>query len=72
MQKYNFFTNGLENQDYQIKKSTRIQKKYIVNKVDINKLLNRVKVSKKAENIKNFKLVCISMLIISTTLLIIF
>jgi|TARA_B110000967_G_scaffold196986_1_gene228197 hypothetical protein len=71
MQKYNFFTNTQINKNFEIKKLTTNQKKILVNKVDINTLLNRVKVSKKNEYIKKIKLIGISLLIISTTVLVV-
>ena len=71
MQKYNFFTNTQINKNFEIKKLTTNQKKISVNKVDINTLLNRVKVSKKSEYIKKIKLIGICLLIISTTVLVV-
>ena len=71
MQKYNFFTNTQINKNFEIKKLTTNQKKILVNKVDINTLLNRVKVSKKNEYIKKIKLIGICLLIISTTVLVV-
>ena len=71
MQKYNLFTNTQINKNFEIKKITSIQKKNLVNKVDINTLLNRVKTSKKIEYIKKIKLIGISLLIISTTVLVV-
>ena len=71
MHKYNFFTNTQINKNFEIKKLANIRKKNLVNKVDINTLLNRVKVSKKMEHIKKIKLIGFSLLIISTTVLVV-
>jgi|TARA_B110000305_G_C19384664_1_gene611546 hypothetical protein len=66
MPKYHFLAGAIENHDLQIKKSKSIQRKPAYIKADINNLLNRVKISRKDEKIKNIRLVCVSLITVSS------
>ena len=66
MSKYHFFAGDIENHDLQIKKSKSIHRKHAAIKADINNLLNRVKISRKDEKIKNIRLVCVSLITVSS------
>ena len=62
MPKYHFYAGDIENHNLQIKKSKSIYRKPSAIKADINNLLNRVKISKKNDKIKNIRLVCVSLI----------
>jgi hypothetical protein len=66
MYKNSFYSGSSTSQEFEIKNSKNIQTRKYVKSVDINKLLNRVKINEKIKKKKDLKLIGISLLMISS------
>ena len=66
MYKHSFYAGSSTSQEFEIKNSKNIQTRKYVKSVDINKLLNRVKINAKIKKKKDLKLIGISLLMISS------
>tara|TARA_B110000971_G_scaffold207268_1_gene231319 strand:- start:392 stop:613 length:222 start_codon:yes stop_codon:yes gene_type:complete len=66
MYKHSFYAGSSTSKEFEIKNSKNIQTRKYVKSVDINKLLNRVKINEKIKKKKDLKLIGISLLMISS------
>lgn len=66
MYKHNFYSSTSTNQKIPTRNSNNIQNRKQIKSVDINKLLNRVRINEKIKKKKDLKLIGISLLIISS------
>ena len=66
MYKHSFYSDVSTNQKIPTKNSNNIQSRKKIKRVDVNNLLNRVKINEKIKKKKDLKLIGVSLLMISS------
>jgi hypothetical protein len=66
MYKHSFYSDVSTNEKIPIRNSNNIQSRKKIKRVDVNNLLNRVKINEKIKKKKDLKLIGVSLLMISS------